>query len=127
MSEIIHETTVWDDYVNQPNHTYLLDNSGKIIAYAIYGSDEIIVSKSRSIKLDKRYRKFIKSNHTGLMALMSNETPEPGVRKFKVKSNDKEYIVVLKDSFYSCNCTGYNFRGKCKHVDAVAKKQQISA
>jgi uncharacterized Zn finger protein len=41
-----------------------------------------------------------------------------------VKSNTKEYMVELTDSNYSCTCTGYSFRGKCKHITAVAEKQQ---
>ncbi len=31
--------------------------------------------------------------------------------------------VLLKDDQYSCGCIGYGYRGKCKHIDAVAKKQ----
>ena len=57
MSEILKETTVWDcDF--QANHTYLLDNKGKIIAHAVHGGDKIMISKSGNIKLDKRnYKK----------------------------------------------------------------------
>jgi hypothetical protein len=47
-------------------------------------------------------------------------------RIFKVKSKDKEYTVLLKDNNYNCNCIGFGYRGKCKHSDAVAKKQQAS-
>jgi hypothetical protein len=44
-------------------------------------------------------------------------------RVFKVKSKNKEYQVLLNDGQYSCGCIGYGYRGKCKHIDAVAKKQ----
>lgn len=126
MSEILKETTVWDcDF--QANHTYLLDNKGKIIAHAVNGGDKIMISKSGNIKLDKRYRTFVKSNHPGLAKLIKSEKPESGVRVFKVKSKEKEYTVELSNSDYSCTCVGYGFRGKCKHIDAVAKKQQVSA
>jgi len=124
MSEILKETTVWDcDF--QANHTYLLDNKGKIIAHAVNGGDTIMISKSGNIKLDKRYRTFVRSNHPGLTKLLKSEKPEIGVRVFLVKSKEKQYTVELSGSTYSCTCTGYNFRGKCKHIDAVAKKQHF--
>ena len=82
MLEILKETTVWaDGFASNSNHTYLLDGS-TIIAYAKFGSDDIQVLKT-PLKIDKRYRTFVKTNHIGL-----------------------------------------NFRGKCKHIDAVAKKLQ---
>ena len=135
MSEILKETTVWDcDF--QANHTYLLDNKGKIIAHAVHGGDKIMISKSGNIKLDKRYRTFVRSNHSGLAKLIKTEKPAFGVRVFLVKSKEKQYTVELSNSAYSCShdftyleisgtCTGYNFRGKCKHITAVAEKQQL--
>ena len=123
MSEILKETTVWDcDF--QANHTYLLDNKGKIIAHAVHGGDKLMISKSGNIKLDKRYRTFVRSNHSGLAKLIKTEKPAFGVRVFLVKSKEKQYTVELSNSAYSCTCTGYNFRGKCKHITAVAEKQQ---
>lgn len=122
MSEIIHEVSDWKVDFRVPNHTYLLNDSGGIIAYALYGGNEIRLMKNGSIKLDKRNRKFVKTNHSGLAKLIKNEKPEVGVRRFKVKSGDREYTILIKDGGYSCTCTGYNFRGKCKHIEAVAKK-----
>lgn len=122
MSEILKEITVWNSGY-QPNHTYLLGDSGRIIAYAPGHGDEIVVLKS-GIKIDKRYRKFVKTNHPGLAKILSNQQPEPGVRKFKVQSKEKEYIVSVSDRNFSCTCTGFAFRGKCKHIDAVAEKLQ---
>lgn len=121
MSEILRETTVWNFSSKQPNHTYLISDSGNIIAYAPWNGAEIIILKSR-MKLDKRYRKFVKTNHPELSKIQSNEKPESGVRKFIVKSNDKEYTVIVKNNSYSCSCVGFSFRGKCKHSTAVAEK-----
>lgn len=123
MSEILKEVTEWNHSI-QPNHTYLISDSGAIIAYAVFSGDEIRISKSGSIKIDKRYRKFVKSNHPGLVKLLKKEKPESDVRKFKVKSKEKEYIVSLKENSYSCTCTGFTFRGHCKHINAVAEKLQ---
>jgi hypothetical protein len=122
MLEILKETTVWSDGSNA-NHTYLLDGT-KIVAYAKYSDNTVQVLKSQ-IKIDKRYRTFVKTKHSSLEKLIKNTTPKSNTRVFKVQSKEKEYFVELSDYNYSCTCTGFNFRGKCKHIDAVAKKQQV--
>ena len=135
--EILKEVTQWDVDYKQPNHTYLVNKKGQIIAYAKWHSNDIMVFKSRS-RLDKRYRKFEKSNHKLLSELIpqfkSEDKPEKEevikptktVRIFKVKSNEKEYTVSFNTISKSimCSCTGFGFRRKCKHSDAVAKLQQ---
>ena len=121
MLEILKETTVWSDGSNA-NHTYLLDGS-KIIAYAKYSDNSVQVLRTQ-IKIDKRYRTFVKTKHFGLQNLIKSTPTKSNTRVFKVKSKEKEYFVELSDYNYTCTCTGFNFRGKCKHIDAVAKKQQ---
>jgi hypothetical protein len=122
MLQILKEITQWDTEYKTPNHTYLLDGD-KIIAYAVFGGDEIRTSPSR-IKIDKRRRKFIFSDHPGLKKLIANEKPESGTRTFKITSGEKIYFVSIKKDNYSCTCTGFSFRGKCKHMDAVVAKIQ---
>jgi len=121
MLEILKETTVWSDGSNA-NHTYLLDGS-KIVAYAKCSDNSVQVLRTQ-IKIDKRYRTFIKTKHFGLQNLIKSTPTKSNTRVFKVKSKEKEYFVELSDYNYTCTCTGFNFRGKCKHIDAVAKKQQ---
>ena len=123
MLEILKETTIWSDGSNA-NHTYLLDGY-KIVAYAKFGGQDIQVLKTQ-IKIDKRYRTFVKTKHPGLEKLIKNTTPKSNTRVFKVKSKEKEYFVELSDYNYSCTCTGFTFRGKCKHITAVAEKLQPS-
>lgn len=124
MMQILKETTVWNTDSNIPNHTYLLDGD-KLIAYAVRGGDEIRTSPSR-MKIDKRGRSFVVTKHPGLQKFISGEKPEDGVRSFKINSKDKVYFVTVKKGKYTCTCTGFNYRGKCKHVDAVASKLEQS-
>ena len=135
--EILKEITQdWAVDGRLPNHTYLLNDKGQIIAFAKWHSNEIDILKSR-VYLDKRYRKFTKDNHSGLSKLIPKFKTEDniekekdiipaGARVFKVKSKEKEYKVILNNNQLTCNCTGFGFRRKCKHVDAVAKIQQSS-
>lgn len=133
--EILKEITQWQVNYRQPNHTYLINNKNQIIAYAKYNSSKIEIFKSRHV-LEKRYRKFISVNHTQLSKLIPqfiSEDKKEEIEKdyipknsriFKVKSKDKEYQVILNNKQYTCSCVGFSYRRKCRHVDAVAKKQQ---
>lgn len=46
------------------------------------------------------------------------------VRAFRVKSTDgkREYIVTVRGDKYDCQCTGFTYHHKCKHVDGVKRK-----
>jgi hypothetical protein len=132
--EILKEVTHWDVDYQQPNHTYLINKKGRIVAYAKWHTNEIVISKSPDV-LEKRYRKFIKDDHKGLSKLISKFASEDQVGKtpvkkmdhirlFKVNSKNKEYLVEYNTlgNFLTCPCIGFGYRRKCKHVDAVSKK-----
>lgn len=44
------------------------------------------------------------------------------VRKFKVKGPKGEHIVALSGEHFSCDCIGFKYHAKCKHVTAVKEK-----
>jgi hypothetical protein len=119
MSEILIETTVWNTDYKVPNNTYLLNSKGEILAFINELTGKLTVSKT-PIKLDKRYRKFQKTSHPELEKISKLQKKEG--RSFEVKSKDNVYIVNLSNKKYNCTCTGYNFRGHCKHIDAVKSK-----
>jgi hypothetical protein len=135
--QILKEITQWDVDYRQPNHTYLVNKKGRIVAYAKWHSNEIIISKVPGV-LEKRYRKFINDDHKGLSKLVKQFDTEDNVEKtekekivkndnirlFKVKSNDREYDVQFNilGKFLTCSCVGFGYRRKCKHVEAVSKK-----
>jgi hypothetical protein len=114
----------------------LVNDKNQIIAYAKFNSNKIVILKTRH-NLDKRYRKFISDNHIELSKLIpkyiSENIKKENIQKdiipkksriFKVKSKEKEYTVILNNKQYNCNCIGFEYRRKCKHVEAVAKKQK---
>lgn len=43
------------------------------------------------------------------------------IRKFKVKGSN-EYIVTLSNKHFSCECVGFKYHGKCRHVTMVKDK-----
>ena len=127
--EIIKETTKWQSDFAMPNHTYLLNNKGRVIAYLSEKSNTVFQLKSGFI-LNKRYRTFIKVNNPALSKVAKSFKEEidiikPNVRIFNVKSKDKNYRVEYDNGLISCGCIGFGYRGKCKHAEAVSKQLGI--
>jgi len=135
MFEIIKEITEWKMDGKQSNHTYLIDKKGRILAFAKWHTNQIDILKSMPV-IDKRYRKFIKSEHNELSKLIpqfKKQLPDINVelvkpkydRIFEVKSNEKEYSILLNGNQLTCNCIGFGYRGKCKHIELVKTKFQL--
>jgi len=108
--EAVREVTVWD--LNfQPNHTYLLDGD-RIVAYIPKGTDEVRVSKSGKVKLDRRYRKFEKVD----AGVFGDLTKEPNEHIIKI-TGSKGQVYSVDKAEGTCTCPGFKFRGSCKHIE----------
>ena len=47
---------------------------------------------------------------------------KPKIKKSKPMSwKVKDYTVIFNKDFYSCNCLGYTYRRKCKHITEVSE------
>ena len=47
---------------------------------------------------------------------------KPKIKKSKSMSwKVKDYTVIFNKDFYSCNCLGYTYRRKCKHITEVSE------
>jgi hypothetical protein len=66
----------------------------------------------------------IHMNNVVNIEYISGEPNTDKVRVFKVKSKDtnREYTVTVSGATFDCNCTGFHYRHKCKHVDGVKRK-----
>lgn len=110
------ETTVWD--TNTPNHVYFLDDGkSKMYAYVKFGNGKPFKFK-KPIRIDTRGRKFKEVPNTWRFVV---EEQEPEGRTWVVKgSKGDEYKVTELNNNYSCTCSGFKFRGQCRHVTEIA-------
>ena len=105
------ETTDYKD--NTPNGIYLLDDS-KSKMYAFRPAAGEIKTFRNPIRIDVRGRKFV----VNPVQFRTNvQEPEPEGRVWTVKgSKGDEYKVAELNGNWSCSCSGFRFRGDCKHV-----------
>jgi len=109
------ETTDYRDSV--PNGIYLLDDSKtKMYAFKPKGTGEIKVFKN-AIKIETRGRKFV-VNPVQFKTKLKEEEPEGRFWVVKGSKGD-EYKVTELNGNLSCTCSGFKFRGKCKHVESI--------
>ena len=109
------ETTEWKGIA--PNHVYLLDEAkSKMFAYVPTGASEPITFRA-PIRIDVRGRKF-KLNPVQYKTKI--KAPEPEGRVWQVQgSRGDVYKVAELHGEYSCTCSGFRFRGDCKHIKGV--------
>ena len=106
------ETTEWKD--STPNGIYLLDDSkSKMYAYRSPQAAKIKVFKN-PIRIDIRGRKFV-INPVQFKTKLQEEKPEGRVIEVRGSRGDIYKVVELNGN-YSCTCSGFKFRGSCRHV-----------
>lgn len=117
--KFFQETTVWAD--GCPNHIYLLnDSKSKMVAYVRAGTTEVFKFK-KPIQIDIRGRSFKEVPNTFGYKTESEE--DASVPKWTITGSKGDLYVVQKiDNQYNCSCSGFRFRGHCKHVEQVVKE-----
>lgn len=103
--QAVKEVTKWDGNI-QANHTYLLDGD-KMVAYIKFGKGEPFYFK-KPIQIDKRGRKFEELKKNPFVVEVKSELIEV------IGSKGDKYYVDPEAK--TCTCSGFTFRGTCKHV-----------
>ena len=109
------ETTDWND--STPNGIYLLnDSKNKMYAFRP-AAGEIKVFKN-PIRIDLRGRKFA-VNSVQFQTELTEQEPEGRVIEVRGSKGDV-YQVTDVNGNLSCTCSGFRFRGECKHIKELA-------
>jgi hypothetical protein len=113
--KVIEETTEWDVEYAVPNHVYFVNDSrDKMFAYVAVGSMQVQEFK-RPIKFSVSRRKFKEVENRWGYAIP--EAVKPAGQTWQVTgSKGAEYTVTELDGVRSCTCSGFRFRGNCRHI-----------
>lgn len=117
MAQAFKEITVWDDGNTKINHTYYLEGD-KAVAYLRQGTTEPHWFKN-PIQIDKRGRKFEQVSNdpfTSLNAMIEQLAPTDDIIEVQ-GSKGQTYFVNKTEK--TCTCSGFTFRGTCKHVKEI--------
>ena len=110
------ETTEWAE-PRASNHIYLLDDSkSKMYAYVRHGSTTP-ERFSKPIRIDVRGRRF-KVNPEQFKIDIEAEVPEGRVIEVTGSKGDVYRVTELRGE-WSCTCSGFKFRGDCRHIKGV--------
>ena len=106
------ETTAWE----APNHIYLLTtDKSKMYGYIKSSTQENVVFK-KPMRFDTRGRSFVEVKELGEIDLHNLEVTE----RWEVKgSKGDTYTVERVDGTLRCSCTGFKYRGHCKHIEGI--------
>lgn len=105
---IAREVTEWAAVV--ANNIYVFNDSmTKMIAYVPEGSDRVQKFK-QPIEFDRRGRKFEE---------LPGGAKKPTLNRRAVNGSKGEvyYVTQSPDGGLHCTCLGFNFKGKCRHLD----------
>lgn len=91
------------------NHIYLFDGS-KAVAYIPNGKTEAIYFKN-PMKIHRVRRKFVELKQNPF----KNTVQSNLIRIVGSKGN----VYHVDPDLKTCTCSGFTFRGRCKHVDSL--------
>jgi len=110
--KVVYEVTDWAD--SNVNHVYHMNDSmTKIYAYARWGNPADTQTFSKPIQIDSRGRKFeVVRNIYGWQDPDAVSTDRWEV----MGSKGDRYVVERTENGLTCSCSGFRFRGACRHI-----------
>lgn len=114
------ELTQWDN-PQQQNHCYLLNDSrSRALAYAKFGGDQVDKFSS-PMNFSVRGRKFKKVPdrwNINLGQMLQGRSWNV------IGSQGDNYMVSESNKKWTCSCSGFIFRNRCRHVEQIRSQHQ---
>jgi hypothetical protein len=102
------------------NHTYLLsEDKSKMYAYVKYSTKTVFEFKN-PIGINVRGRKFKQVPNTFNYNIPQIQSNNPIWTVVGSKGNI--YVIERIGAQYNCTCSGFQFRGKCSHIETIGKR-----
>jgi hypothetical protein len=108
--KLLQETTKWD-LTTQPNHVYLVDGD-KITAYQPFGTGTVVHFK-KPMRFDQARRSF---KQLAVDAAVWGNC----VQRIVQVAGSKGSVYQVNLDANTCTCTGFQYRGRCKHIEQAA-------
>lgn len=117
--KVFQEITQWES--KTPNHIYFMsDSKSKAFAYIPEGSNKIQQFKL-PLAIDIRGRKF--KEIPNKWNFVTDDKPA-GRTWSVVGSRGDSYTVSEENGKWACSCSGFRFRGQCKHITETQKTEK---
>jgi hypothetical protein len=110
--KVLKEISQWQVEHRWPNHTYLLEGD-KVIAYRKWHDSPAEFFK-KPMRFDRARRKFEEMEYD---AKIWGEQKVLGHIIRVAGSKGQTYEVNTETK--TCSCTGFQFRGHCKHIEQI--------
>jgi hypothetical protein len=104
---------------NIPNHIYLLNDSrDRMSGYIPVGFDKLVLFKS-ALPFDARRRKIQEVPNRWDWI---DNTAVSTDKMWKIEGSRGDiYTVTQTETGLTCSCSGFKFRGRCRHIDSFEK------
>ena len=114
------EITEWDSDFAVPNHVYFLNDSRDKMYGYVNSKTGLVQTVKKPYRFHTRGRKFQEVKNTWNFS--ADETPAPvaGQTWQVAGSKGDIYTVTLELGTWSCTCSGFKFRGQCRHVESIS-------
>lgn len=116
--KFLQEVTEWSGLAQ--NHVYIMNDSRtKAIAYVRLGTDTPFKFSS-PMRMSLRGRKFVEVKNVWGFSDVDPEVPT-GCTWQVAGSKGTVYTVSEENGGLACTCSGFKFRGKCRHLEEVVR------
>jgi hypothetical protein len=117
--KVFQEITVWDSDFAVPNHVYFLsDSKDKMYGY-VREHDGLVQVFKKPHRFHTRGRKF-KEVPDNWNVTVDETEPVEGRNWTVAGSKGASYTVTENHGLWTCTCSGFKFRNRCRHVSEIS-------